>query len=273
MPDITAAITTYRRNIETLQRAINSIYAQTLKPCEILIIDDNGTEELKSKLDLSKVRYISYEKNRGVSFARNYAISVANGEYIAFLDDDDEWMPNKLEIQAKVLEEYPDSALVFGGGLKLFENGDTAPTWSSTIFKPDPDYDDMLRADYVGSASHPLIRVDILRDLGGFRKMPAVEDYELWIRIAKNGKLRGTDKVLFRKYMPEGEHVSGNHKRVFQGYKIIYETNRKSYESNPRAKERILYNIIRRGIMAKTPAVLPYCFRWLFARISVIGSK
>ena len=270
MFQITAAITTYRREWDCIERAIISIEKQTHSVCELLLVDDNPggaySEEIARKIARHpSVRVLSDGKNHGVSLARNTAIREAQGDFIAFLDDDDEWLPDKIENQIMVLEKHPSAALIFGKGMKETKNG-MELTWSSTIFKEHPTYHDMLKMDHVGSASHPLIRVDVAKELGGFIQMPAVEDYEFWIRIAKKYEIWGCDKVLYTKHMPKGRHVSGNHERTFHGYERIYQENQSEYDADIEAKIRIYYNMIRRGVMAKTPEVLPYLAWWFVMR-------
>ena len=88
--------------------------------------------------------------------------------------------------------------------------------------------------------------------------MPAVEDYDLWVRIAKFFPIYGTMDVLYVKTMPEGEHVSRNFKKVKKGYESIFRFNKVYYEKKQTAKRWILYNIIRAGIKGKDPATFIY---------------
>ncbi|MCH9023643.1 MAG: glycosyltransferase family 2 protein [Planctomycetes bacterium] len=97
-------------NIEDyITRAINSALAQTYPPHEIIVTDDGSTDRTAERIKQfgSKVRYI-YQDNAGPSAARNTAIKVATGRWIALLDGDDEWLPEKLELQIELLRKYPD---------------------------------------------------------------------------------------------------------------------------------------------------------------------
>ena len=265
-------------------RALNSILGQTYQDIEIIVVDDSPEDyalrESVKEAVLSKktvrpetaIRYIPHEKNRGACAARNTGLMNAEGEYVAYLDDDDEWLRKKLEFQCEALKDHPDAALIFGIGKKVYEDGSPNElTWSASIYKENPSYIDMLTADHVGSASHPLILLEAVREVGGFRmkSQPAVEDYELWIRIARSYPIYGINRILYIKHMPAGEHVSGNHYRVFKGYQNIYKKNRKAYSRNPKAKERIFYNMLRRGVMAMTPEIIPVAVVWLFLRLIV----
>ena len=230
MLTFSAIITTYHREWNLIERALQSVEAQTYPVLEILLIDDNDAQAgadytdalLKGIEGHPLVRYLSYDGNHGVSYARNYGISKARGDVIGFLDDDDEWLPEKTGKLIEKMEAVPSLGLVFGKGKKKSYNGAEAePVWSSTIFKESPSYEDMLKADHVGTATNPILRKALLDEEPDLRfleeNQPAVEDYEFWIRIAKKSRLAGVDEYLFLKYMPEGQHVSGNHDRVVKG--------------------------------------------------------
>ena len=278
MLTFTAIITTYKREWPLIERAIQSILSQTYEISEIILFDDNPpgspyTEEIKEHLkDYPAVTYLSAGKNLGVAAARNFAVEHASGDVIGFLDDDDEWFPDKISTQIGLMGKE-DVGLAFSKGVKVKE-GTTQEelTWSSMMFLPEPSYKDMLYGDRVGTATNPIIRRNVFLELGGFltKDQPAVEDYELWIRIAKHYRIRGVDAVLFRKHMPQGQHVSTNHSRTFIGYSNIYRMNKAEYDRFPAGKWKIMYNIARKGVMARTPKVIPYLFRWLFAKVKVM---
>lgn len=109
---VSVVIPTFQRN-DFLERAINSVFKQNFTDYEILIIDDNVGENvyrinnrnLENKIQNSKIRFIYNEKNLGGAEARNIGIKEAQGKYIAFLDDDDIFLPEKLKKMISVLEE------------------------------------------------------------------------------------------------------------------------------------------------------------------------
>ena len=96
---IAVIIPTYNRS-HTLRRALDSVNSQTVKPNEICVVDDGSTDETEQLLSrhYPQVNYV-YQNNRGVSSARNAGVAFTRGLWLAFLDSDDEWMPNKLERQ------------------------------------------------------------------------------------------------------------------------------------------------------------------------------
>ena len=225
---VTAVITTCRREWDILLRAIESVIAQTCPVYELLLIDDNDPESDYSKIirdhldQYPLVNYVSLGGNSGVGTARNKAVECARGNYIAYLDDDDEWFPEKIQEQVALLKAHPDAGIIFGLGLKW--NDDTQKeeglTWSSTVYKDCPTFNEMLAHDRIGSASHPLILKKAMQEAGGFRlkkEMPAVEDYELWIRIIQKYKGYGINKALYKKHMNDQEHISRNRSNTFEG--------------------------------------------------------
>ena len=113
LPLVSVIITTYKRS-EFLTRAINSVLKQTYKNFEVIIVDDNNKNDEYSKftqtlletyINRNEIKIIQHDENKGISAARNTGIKEANGEYIAFLDDDDEFLPKKIELQINLFKE------------------------------------------------------------------------------------------------------------------------------------------------------------------------
>jgi len=112
MPTVSVVIPTYNR-AELLTRAIDSVLAQTYDDFELLVVDDGSTDDTEAVVtayDDDRVRYLAHETNRGANPARNTGIEAAEGEFVAFLDSDDEWRPRKLEAQLDRLEEVKDES-------------------------------------------------------------------------------------------------------------------------------------------------------------------
>jgi len=104
-PRVSVVIPAYRRG-DVVGRAVDSALAQTVDDIEVVVVDDgseDGTETVVTGYDDPRVRYLAHERNRGVSAARNTGVEAATGEYVAFLDSDDEWLPRKLQRQLAVL--------------------------------------------------------------------------------------------------------------------------------------------------------------------------
>ncbi|MCK5344238.1 MAG: glycosyltransferase family 2 protein, partial [Candidatus Heimdallarchaeota archaeon] len=110
-PIVSVILTTFNR-AELLPRVIDSVLHQTFTGFELLIVDDfsqDQTSEIIRTFNDDRIKYVRHAENRGLSAARNTGIFHAIGEYIAFLDDDDEWIPTKIEKQVRHIQRLPES--------------------------------------------------------------------------------------------------------------------------------------------------------------------
>ncbi|MGB9587486.1 MAG: glycosyltransferase family 2 protein, partial [Armatimonadota bacterium] len=110
MPTVSVVIPTYNRAL-LVERAIRSVLGQTYTDFEVIVVDDGSTDDTKRILaDLAhedpRVRWFHHSENRGAQAARNTGCRAAEGEYIAFLDSDNEWLSNKLHLQMELLKEH-----------------------------------------------------------------------------------------------------------------------------------------------------------------------
>lgn len=112
-PSVDVIIPVYNR-LEYICDAIESVIGQTYKNYNIIVVDDGSTEDVRSVIEpyMDKIKYL-YQKNKGLPAARNYGIKNSSGKYLAFLDDDDLFEPNKLETQVKMLEENPEFSFIY----------------------------------------------------------------------------------------------------------------------------------------------------------------
>src|SRR5208282_5250285 len=122
MPAVTAIITTFNRR-KFLGPAIQSVLGQTFGDFELLILDNSstdGSEELVREFSDRRLRYIKHPA-MGISPQRNLGLAEARGEFVAFLDDDDEWLPRKLELELDLFRRGPVSLALTYGGLKWID--------------------------------------------------------------------------------------------------------------------------------------------------------
>jgi glycosyltransferase involved in cell wall biosynthesis len=207
MPKVSVIIPTYNR-AHLLERAIRSVLNQTFQDFELIVVDDASTDETDRLINNlgHQIRYIRHDKNRGASAARNTGIKHSSGDYIAFLDSDDEWLPEKLEKQIKVFENRPDKlGLVYVG-------------YSDEI-KPDEPIIPQYRGDilyyllinnYVGSTTSPLVRKICFERVGFFdESLPALNDWDMWIRIAQHYEFEFIPEVLARFHL-QLDSISNN---------------------------------------------------------------
>lgn len=253
MYTITGIITTYKREANVVKRAIQSMQTQTYPLLEIIVVDDNGTDdplcaELKVVCEnYCNVTYVKQDGNKGACAARNLGIEKAKGEYLAFLDDDDEWLPDKIEKQIEVFSKTEKNVGLVSVSGYLFneDSGEKDDYFNYKTFDPNPTFKDMLAMDYVGSTSQPLIKAECFRKVGGFaNEQPARQDYEMWLRISRVYKIVCLKDQLFVHRIHEGEQISKNPKKAQRGYLNIYKWYRDDYRKYPEAEISIINRII-----------------------------
>lgn len=188
MPVVSAVITTFNR-ARYLGAAIQSVLAQTFDDFELLVLDNqstDGTAQVVAGFHDPRLRYIRHEP-LPIAHSRNLGVREAAGECIGFLDDDDEWLPRKLELQVALLRQAPSEvALVYGGFTRIDEVGvefaSHTPVLRGRILH------DLLwhRDAFTGSASNPLMRITAVRALGCYdESLLTSEDWELYLRLAE----------------------------------------------------------------------------------------
>ena len=217
-------ITTYN-DAKFLKRSIPSVLNQTLKPLEIIIIDDgshnNDAEKIVKTFSLYSDISMLYEKkkNGGPSSARNLGISLAVGEYILFIDSDDELLSNSLEWREEILDSIGKGyASVFCSRIECIEK-------KSNITSEVPDIDGELDVCLVGrkngipgQITNYLFRKDILMEVGGYNEsLKFNEDFDLILRMAKIKMFRGINRVGFIQHIRENSWSKSDPYITFNG--------------------------------------------------------
>jgi len=181
---VSVVIPTYNRAAE-LKRALGSVIAQTYPIGEIIVVDDGSTDNTQQMVVwfADRVRYVC-QKNAGPAAARNRGVSMASGEWIAFLDSDDTWLPEKIRLQVEAAERDPRVALVYtsswivspDGSRELMQAVDPAKLW------PAMRHSNLLFA----GGSCVMARRDAILAEGGFPESLMVgEDWGLWVNLAR----------------------------------------------------------------------------------------
>ncbi|MBP1730305.1 MAG: glycosyl transferase [Deltaproteobacteria bacterium] len=177
---VSVIITTYNRR-KYLKPAVESVLAQDYPDKEIIVIDDGSDDATEDEARTLPVRYV-WKENGGISSARNLGISLAKGDFIAFLDVDDLWLKGKLSMQMRMMEEtgnlisYTDEIWVRNG--KRLNQGKKHRKYSGFI------YERCLPLCIISPSSAVVAR-KVYDDVGLFDEtLPACEDYDMWLRIA-----------------------------------------------------------------------------------------
>jgi glycosyltransferase involved in cell wall biosynthesis len=172
---ISVVIPTYKR-AHIVKYAIDSARAQTHKNIEVLVVDDGSpddTESVVRSIPDERIRYIRHEQNKGLPGARNTGIRVARGEYVAFLDDDDQWRRDKLEVQLKAVGDFDavlSTAVVDGMPLRVHRRSSIS-------------LDDLRRGSF--DPSSLLAKTQVLREVLFDESLRQGEDWDAFIRIAQ----------------------------------------------------------------------------------------
>ena len=209
---VTVVIPTYNRR-ESLARALASVYAQTLPASQIIVVDDGSTDHTGQWLKEAypQVDYL-WQPNRGVSSARNVGIREASQPWIALLDDDDEWLPGKLESQFQRLRESPEIKICHCEEIWI-RNGRRVNAGKRHA-KPEGDIFAECLPLCAMSPSSILIHRDVWARVGLFdEQLPACEDYDLWLRIAARYPVALVKEPQIKKYGGHADQLS----RAFWG--------------------------------------------------------
>ena len=189
MPETVSVIIPTYNYARFLPLAIESVLAQTRPADEIIVVDDGSTDATASvvaRYNERGVRYF-YKENGGVSAARNLGIRESHGSLIAFLDSDDEWLPDKLALQVAHFSAHPSVGLVTGSEWEVDDAG-TRAAWlnSRPPLGARVMYPQILVENLVGTPSLVMLRRRCLHRVGMFdEQIGLAQDWDLWIRIAR----------------------------------------------------------------------------------------
>ncbi|SVA19537.1 uncharacterized protein METZ01_LOCUS72391, partial [marine metagenome] len=204
---ISVIVPTYNR-VHQLPRALDSILCQSCSPKEIIVVDDGSTDETSALMtsEYPEIVFIQ-QQNTGVSSARNVGIKRASGDWIAFLDSDDEWLPEKLEIQMKALYENPGEKICHTNEIWIRNGKRVNPKkkhekFGGWIFQK------CLPLCCI-SPSSVIIHKSIFKEIGLFDySLPVCEDYDLWLRITARNPVLYIEEPFLIKYGGHEDQLS-----------------------------------------------------------------
>ncbi len=182
-PKVSICIPTYNRK-DYLKETLDSVFAQTYKDYEVIVVDDGSTDGTKDMLDRSgyKLRY-QWQANAGVAAARNVLIKLAKGEFIAFIDSDDLFLPNAIERLLGAIENESGNVIAYSSYLRIDPNGKVIGKCKRKLHNG---YitTQLFRSIFVHTLGS-MFPKKILKDIGGFdESLLVAEDYDLWLRLS-----------------------------------------------------------------------------------------
>lgn len=250
---VSVIITTYKRELSLLKRAFYSVCNQTYEDIEIIIVDDSPNDfveraEIKNFFQQKfhhNVLYIQHEKNKGVCEARNSGLAVAKGDVIAYLDDDDEWKPEKIERQVKCMKRT-SAAIVYLGKHIIQNDEDGKIKYVNHKIYEGNVLDQLMRENFIGSTSFPLINRKAILSVGKFdTNLRASEDYDMWIRIAKKYPISCVNEPLAIYHVHSSFSITKDASNSIQGIIKLLEKYKEYYNIHP--------NIYAKRVIALVP--------------------
>lgn len=222
--ELVSVVIPTRNRQDRLEKALKSAVAQTWPQLEIIVVDDgssDGTGSFLSRIASldTRVHVIKNETSRGGGWSRNQGVDVATGSYIAFLDDDDIWFPEKVTEQVALLKANPDASAV---SCSFIVQGSSLVQRTVKVVQP-MDEQQILKSNHLGGASMCLTTKKTFVAVGGFDPfLRSGQDWDLWIKLYRAGNVLISDKPLVQ-YLPhQGPRITTNLSAVYEGRRKIF---------------------------------------------------
>jgi glycosyltransferase involved in cell wall biosynthesis len=201
-PLVSVILPTFNR-LEFLHSAVDSVFSQTFTDWELIIADDGSEQQTQEYLrglqSPPRVQLIQLRHSGNPGAVRNAALRAAAGQYVAFLDSDDVWMPTKLERQLAALRARPNCRWGYTGYIRVDESGRTRayPGTKQWVAYRGAIFEELLAFEAEVSTPAVLVERQLVEELGGFDEEQWVyEDYDLWLRIALHNEIDLIDEPL-----------------------------------------------------------------------------
>lgn len=238
-PLVSAVITT-RNRAGMLPRALSSVRSQSYENMEIVVVDDGSTDITPKVLDDFKYGkgfvHLRNEISKGACRARNMGIEAASGTFIAGLDDDDEWHPDRIML---LMKDYTDDFACITSDVRLVYPKRTV-RWSKEKVIT---FNELLYSNRVGN--QVLVRKERLLEIGGFdENLEAAQDYDVWLRLSESyGPIKNVTKPLQTIYLNHDAEQITNPKSQLAGYLSFYKKHK--FKMNRTQKTYQLFHIRR----------------------------
>ena len=277
-PLVSVIVPTHNRPA-LLQRAVASALAQTWDRIEVVIVDDGSTDATPDAVDGlvsadGRVRAVRNDTPAGGSAARNRGLDEATGTVIAFLDDDDEWLPSKVERQLAHLDQRPHLGAL-SCHHEIVDPGLAAPV----IYRGPIEItaDDLLWDNFAGSASFCLWRRSAFTTEPRFDPaLPSCQDWDVWLQCAATGPVEAVPEVLCRYEAHTGARITGSAAARVAGRRRIIERHGERMSAPCRAYHEARVALLERdGSMALPVAMIRGGPKvaWMLAAASVAGRR
>ncbi len=224
MPTVSIVIPVYN-GAEWIGHALRSVFSQSFTDFEVIVVDDGSSDDLEQALSPWRSRIVlRRQANAGPASARNTGLRLAGGRYVAFLDADDEWMPDKLALQVAYFERFPQTGLLHTAVLDQRTPApaaaDAEPEPPANVFCP------LFHIEFFIRTLTVMAPRSVLQEAGGFdeRREIHVEDWDLWLRIAARWPIGYLPRPLA--LHRRGGHMSTAYEKTHAGQALVIEKHR-----------------------------------------------
>jgi glycosyltransferase involved in cell wall biosynthesis len=271
VPFFTVVIPTYNRS-NLLNRAVASVLKQTFDDFEVIIVDDQSTDNTsavaKSFSD-PRLRYMINRKKGGACGARNMGIFCAKGKWVAFLDDDDVWLSDKLKYQYELARNAKSTTGLICTDYAIFKEDLKKPV----IIKNRPSgrvRDKLLYGGIIGCLSSVCVRTEVLRAIEGFdERFPSLQDQDLYMRVAELSEFSYVPKTLVYIYQEQPNRISLNPESKLQGYIMFREKYSELIDQSLRLRYRYESQIFTYALLQNDISLVLKCLPWIMLGILV----
>lgn len=248
MPQVSVIIPSYNR-ARMVSRAIQSVLDQTLEDFELIVVDDasiDNTEEVVRAYGDPRVKYFRHEVNRGAGAARNTGSRLAGGEYLTFLDSDDEWLPTKLEKQVEAFQTNAHGlnnlgVVLTGRARKVKATGEVIAVKKDTYWGELAEQVFLRQVN--GGYMTFMTRRETFLQTGMFdEQLPACQDWDLLVRLANISQMDTVEEVLYVAYVHDSGRVHSP-TNTLKAYRILFDKYRDQFSRHRRYEARLRANL------------------------------
>lgn len=239
-PAVTIVIAAYN-SANYIAQALDSINAQTFNDYEVIVVNDGSEdrEELERILDSHPLQVIYLiQENRGVSAARNAAIRIAKGRFYAQLDADDQWTPDYLEVQLKILADNPDVALVYPNATIIGDVSEGPVEFmKASPSQGEVNFESLVRQECTVMTC-VTAHMSAIKAAGMFDEdLRRCEDFDLWVRIVKNGGRIIYHRRVLALYRRHAGSLSSNRRPMIRSLLAVFEKCERTLNLTPAERE------------------------------------
>lgn len=235
-----------------LEQALKSVKNQEGVEFEIIVVDDNSTEDLSTIITNYQCVYVKNGKTKGAQYSRNKGVELAKFPYIAFLDSDDVWhCHNKLKYQLEVISNNIQVSLVFTPKRLIDRNNNIIQDalCNNRVEVVKNSLNALLKKDIIGTFSSVMIRKRDFVLVGGCdEELPARQDWDLWLRLAERGEIARNSRTAIS-YRIHASQISSSGKKKLVGYMCILEKHFGKYHFDLKTKSAYYQNVLKVALL------------------------